>query len=99
MEKKTGKFYASTHMVEQGEIAEVLAKMEFVPLNVRYDKLLDGYEYIGISPMFELSDEGVVAPEYTIKMTKTITDELDEFDKGCDLQVEVELVSNVTDED
>ena len=63
---RIGKFYVHYNLVESGKVAPALAFMEFVPLRVECIGYYRKYEYIGLSPLFDETPEGQMAPEYEI---------------------------------
>ncbi len=72
---KIGKFYISFEMINNGKIASVLAKMEFIPTRVENIYHRQVFEYIGISSLFRDKGKGEMVPEYTV----TINNSLGEF--------------------
>ncbi len=67
-EIRLGYFYCTDELVFAPDFPEVLAFMEFVPLNVQF---LPSHEfrYIGTSKLFRPVPEGVAALEYDILIT------------------------------
>lgn len=66
--KRIGKFYVPTRMVMDGNVAEVLSYMGFVPIRVEHLAHEQKFEYIGLSHIFEPIEEGFNVPEYTIQI-------------------------------
>lgn len=69
---KIGKFRLTQRLVE-GEwerAGELLAKLKFVPVDVRYHYDLAEYEYLGFSPFFDEIEKGIKAPQYDVVIAK-----------------------------
>jgi hypothetical protein len=63
-----GRFYIEKTLIENGEIADYLAKMQFVPIKVEFIPYKDQYEYIGLSPKFSLIEFGQEPPLYEVSI-------------------------------
>lgn len=67
-DRRIGQFQVSMDLIERSpeSVAKMLSLLEFVPLKVESQPWLDRFEYLGISPLFELVDIGCEAVKYTI---------------------------------
>jgi hypothetical protein len=65
--ERIGCFDVSDHLVFNHEkLAQVLAKLKFVPTSVKYQSAKGIFKYIGYSESFEYVSMGDFLPEYNI---------------------------------
>ena len=68
---RRGRFYVSNETVKDktDTVAEVLAKIKFVPTRVGFLWESNMFEMCGMSPMFEEIPADAQSPEYTFQVT------------------------------
>ena len=86
--KRIGKFFIAAEAIESVFIHEVFKRLEFVPYRVEFLYHRKSFECIGVSPMFELNDDFMEAPEYTLRIST-------EVDKGETVLSEVKAIKDV----
>ena len=69
--KRAGKFFLTTKTGTGAIAAEIFAGLGFVPYRVEYLAMLDKFEYIGESHLFEPIAKGEIAPEYEITVSES----------------------------
>ena len=69
--RRVGKFVIAAKLMshQTNLVAQVLARLHFVPFKVEHLSYKDGYEFTGVSPCFELLDETAKFPKYVLEMT------------------------------
>ena len=87
--KNIGKFYVSKELNKESSFSKVLSLLRFVPLRVEYLAYRNAFEYIGLSPYFENS-ENCEPAEYGITVNKTYVNEMD---KEGQMTINVEKVN------
>ncbi len=74
--RNKGKFYISFDSIDEdiNKIAEVLSKMQFVPLKVEALYGEDRFGYSGYSPLFEEVPTGEMMPFYDVLVNDFVID-------------------------
>ena len=68
--RRIGRFYISEYLIheDEGQIAQMLAMMKFVPLSNESHLDRAAILYVGISPLFEEIPSGMFSPEYDMQV-------------------------------
>ena len=69
--RRIGKFVIAAKLMSHQTdlVAQVLARLHFVPFKVEHQSYKDGYEFTGVSPCFELLDEAAKIPKYVLEIS------------------------------
>ena len=66
---RLGKIYFSNAIVEGEDMVRILRVLEFVPYRVEHMWHNFTFEYVGISPLFDIVPEGGSIPSYIVHIT------------------------------
>ena len=84
MNSRIGRFYVTSKQIVADVFPAVLARLEFVPLRVKFSHKRLSFEYTGFSPLFDEIKSSTAEPEYTI----IFKDSRSAFDlKTCNIEV------------
>ena len=77
--KRLGKFQMDEEFMRGDSAQEVFGIMAFVPYHVEFLAYNFRFQCIGVSHIFEPTDEPIYAPEYKIVITEHEDPEIDEL--------------------
>jgi hypothetical protein len=73
-----GKFHIASNVLMYGDLedfAEIFSLLKFIPTKVEHDYMLDRFEYVGFSPLFDSVSAGTATPTYDVTVTMTMDHE------------------------
>ena len=66
--KRIGKFQVSDDLIKHGAWVEILEQLSFVPVKVEMHWRINGFEYVGFSPLFRELEQSELTPEYDLQV-------------------------------
>jgi hypothetical protein len=88
--KRFGRFTISGHLMREGDARMLsiiqLALAQVIVVDIRYDPILDVFEYkaLSLTPVFDIVPQGAIIPEYKIIITEEPNrDPIVTFEKAC----------------